>query len=126
MENWWNECPPATHRLDIIQIFVALTKSPGGEGGDWDAMYRHVTVLREWASNFSHDATRNPQEFRGTRPRYSNLQQWDRGGFRLRDETRRDDKMGKPCISTNIYSNSKSFRKRRKNVEIKSGNSIFE
>lgn len=68
--------------------FRRVNEITEGKGGDWDAMYRHVTVSREWASNFSHDATRNPQEFRGTRPRYSNLQRRDRSGFRLRDETR--------------------------------------
>lgn len=27
--------------------------------------------IKRMGSNFSHDATRNPREFRGTRPRYS-------------------------------------------------------
>lgn len=69
--------PPSGYNPNFNQII-------GGKGGDWDAMYRHVTVLREWALI----SRTTPQEIRGNFAEHvldirtrANLQR----GFRLRE-----------------------------------------
>lgn len=73
--------PPSGYNPNFNQI-------TGGKGGDWDAMYRHVTVLREWALI----SRTTPQEIRGNFAEHvldirtrANLQR----GFRLRETGKR-------------------------------------